>query len=167
MPYIKDKRPETMLLEGEWNVGAYKYKAPHLLEEFVQGLKEKKLIGSMCIGCGKVIIPPRNICGRCHQRMEGRITVSNWGTVVCFVTSPPVEKGKFQVFGIDPVESGLIQEGSVLIPTFVRFDGADANIVTELCNVDPKDVFIGMRVKAIWAEEPQGQLSDLVGVEPI
>ena len=167
MPYIKDERPETMLLEGEWNIGAYKYKAPHLLEEFVQGLKEKKLIGSMCIGCGKVIIPPRNICGRCHQRMEGRITVSNRGTVVCFVISPPVEKGKFQVFGIDPVESGLIQEGSVLIPTFVRFDGADANIVTELCNADPKDVFIGMRVKAIWAEEPQGQLSDLVGVEPV
>ena len=75
MPYIKEERPETISVEGEWNVGAYKYKAPRLLEEYVQGLKQKKLIGSLCPGCGKVIVPLRNICGRCHRKMDERMIV--------------------------------------------------------------------------------------------
>ena len=108
MAYLKDERPETKMLDGDWQVGFYRYKAPRHLEEFTNGLKEQKIIGTMCMGCGKVIVPPRNICGRCHRKMDERITVSNWGTITCFVISPPVEKGKFKVMGIDPVDAALI-----------------------------------------------------------
>lgn len=168
MGYLKDERPETMGVEGSWNIGSYKYKAPRLLEEFVAGLKEKKLIASVCPGCGKVIVPQRNICGRCHRRMDKRRVVSNIGTITCFIVSPPVEKGKYSVVGMDPVETGLYKEGEIIIPVFVRFDGADSNVNTVLMGVDdPKDVHIGMRVKAVWVKEPEGKLSDLEGVEPL
>lgn len=167
MPYIKEERPETITVEGEWNIGAYKYKAPRLLEEYVQGLKQKQIIGSLCLGCGKVIVPPRNICGRCHRKMDGRMVVSDKGTITSFIISPPMKKGKFQVFGIDPVETGVVEEGEVIIPVFVRFDGSDSNISSAVKGVDSKDVHVGMRVKAIWAKEPQGALSDLMAVEPL
>jgi uncharacterized OB-fold protein len=78
-----------------------------------------------------------------------------------------MEKGKLKVLGMDPVETGLIKEGEVIIPVFVKFDGADSNTDTILLNVDPKDVHIGMRVKVLWAKEPQGALSDFEGVEPV
>ena len=167
MPYIKEERPETMSVEGDWDIGAYTWKANKLMEEFVGGLKQKKLIGSLCHGCGKVIVPLRYLCGRCHRKMDGRVVVSDKGTITCFVISPPMKKGKIKVMGVDPVEAGLMQEGEVLIPVFVRFDGSDSNVSTSLIGVDPKDVHVGMRVRAVWAKEPKGQLSDLEGVEPI
>jgi uncharacterized OB-fold protein len=167
MPYLKDERPETIMVDGDWQVGAYRYKAPRLLEEFAQGLKEKKLIGSLCRGCGKVIVPPRNLCGRCHRIMDGRIVVSEKGTITCFIISPPAKKGKFKIFGLDPVEMGVIKEDEVIMPVFVQFDGSDSNVATVLYKADPEKVHIGMRVKVLWAKEPLGALSDLEGVEPL
>lgn len=167
MGYLKDERPETMMVEGDWQVGAYRYKAPRHLEEFCKGLKEKKITGTMCMGCGKVIVPHRNICGRCHRRMEERFVVSNWGTVTSFVVSPPVKKGKFKLFNMDPVDMGLIKEGEIIIPVFVRFDGSDSNVATILYNCKPEDVYIGLRVKALWAKQLNGTLADLEGVEPL
>lgn len=167
MGYIKDSRPSTMMVEGDWQVGAYKYKAPRHLEEIVANYKEHRIVGTLCMGCGKVIVPHRNICGRCHRRMEERMIVSNWGTITSFVISPPVQKGKFTLLGMDPVVTGVIKEGEVLTPCFVRFDGSDSNVATIVYNVEPKDIYIGMRVKAMWAKEPKGMLSDLDGVEPI
>jgi uncharacterized OB-fold protein len=99
--------------------------------------------------------------------MDGRKTVSDKGTITCFVVSPPIMKGKLKVIGMDPVETGLIKEGEVVIPVFVKFDGSDSNTDTILLNADPKAVHIGMRVKAVWAKEPQGALSDFEAVEPL
>lgn len=99
--------------------------------------------------------------------MDLRQTVSNWGTITCFIVSPPVQKGKFKLFGLDPVELGLINEGEVIVPVFVRFDGSDSNVATVLYNADPDKVYIGMRVKALWAKQTLGAMSDLEGVEPL
>jgi len=99
--------------------------------------------------------------------MDERVTVSNRGTVNCFVVSPPVKKGEYNVLGMDPVEMGMVEEGEVLIPVYVQFDGSYSNVATTLENVDPKDVYIGMRVQAVWKEETEGALSDLEAVEPI
>jgi len=167
MGYIKDKRPETMMVPARWEFGAARYKAHGLLAEFVDALKEKKLLGSLCTGCGKVIVPPRRICGRCHLYMDERQIVSNTGTVTCFLVSPPVAKGKFTMFGMDPIASGVLKEGEILIPAFVQFDGSDSNFALVLNDVDPEDVHIGMRVKVVWVDEPQGHLSDIEGVTPV
>jgi hypothetical protein len=156
-----------MAVEGTWNVGAYHYKAPRLLEEYTQALKEKKILGSLCRGCGKVIVPPRNICGRCHRRMDGRLVVSHRGTITSFVCSAPVIRGKYKLFGMDPVDTGVVKEGEVIIPVFVRFDGSDSNVQTLLLGSGPDKVHVGMRVQAVFAQEPKGAISDLEGVEPL
>jgi len=163
----KKKAKETMAVEGSWNVGAYNYKAPDLLPKFVEGLKDKKIMGTLCRGCGKVIVPPRNICGRCHRRMDEWIQVSEVGTIAVFVKSEPVTKGKYTVFGMDPIDMGMVKENEVIMPVFVRFDGSDSNMHTILINADPDKLHVGMRVKAVFAKEPQGALSDLEGVEPL
>lgn len=167
MPYIKEERPETLSVEGEWAYGAHEYKANTLLDEFCEGLKEKKLIGSLCLGCGKVIVPPRAICGRCHIRMEGRQVVSDKGTVVSYIVSPPMVKGKYKMLGMDPVELGIVKEGESLVPGHVRFDGSDSPYNLPILNAKAEEVRVGMRVKVVWKEGLEGKLSDIEGVEPI
>ncbi len=99
--------------------------------------------------------------------MDLKRTVSNRGTLTCYITSPPMERGKLKVLGMDPVDIGLIQEGEIIIPVFVQFDGSDSNVNTLLIGGDPETVHIGMRVEAVFAENPKGALSDLEGVKPI
>lgn len=99
--------------------------------------------------------------------MTGRRIINDWGTVTCFIVSPPATKGKFSIFGMDPVDLGLINEGEMLVPVFVRFDGSDSNVATVLYDCDPEKAHVGMRVKVKWAKEPQGFMSDLDGVVPL
>jgi uncharacterized OB-fold protein len=55
----------------------------------------------------------------------------------------------------------------VIVRFFVKFDGSDSNVATVLYNCDPDKVFIGMRVKVLWAKQTQGMMSDMEGVEPL
>ncbi|MFQ5999515.1 MAG: Zn-ribbon domain-containing OB-fold protein [Candidatus Bathyarchaeia archaeon] len=163
---IKYKTEETIATEGEWAVGEYEYKAWKHHEEFIEGFKQKKIVASICSGCGRVYVPPTYICGRCFRWMNERTVVSDKGVITSFVLSTPMRKG-MKILGMDPVEAGIVAEGEVLIPCMVKFYGSDSFIQTILLNVDPKDVKVGMKVQAVWSKKPKGRLSDLEGVEPI
>lgn len=163
----KEERKETIAVEGEWPIGDYVYKAPTLYKELTEGFKNKKIIGSLCTGCGLVYVPMRSICGRCWRKIEDRVTVSDKGTVTAFTLSQEVKKGQVKVLGFDPIEQGWLKEGERLIMVFVNFDGTDSKYITVLENAKPEEVHIGMRVRVVWKEEPEGKLSDIVGVEPI
>lgn len=164
---IKEKFEKTMVVEGEWNVGAYSWKAPvGYLDEYVKGFKEGKLIGRLCTSCGRVYLPPREICARCFTKTSKRVEVSQFGEVLAFLVSPPLEKGKVVIAGIDAVQAGFLREGEQIILAMVRFEGTSSSVVLPLLNIEPKNVRVGMKVKAKWAEERRGALSDLIGVEP-
>ncbi len=167
MGLIKDKYEKTMQVEGEWNIGAYRYKAPEgYLDEFVRNFREKRIIGTLCRGCGRVYVPPREICARCFMKIDEKVEVSQHGEVLGFLVSPPLEKGKVVIAGIDAVQAGFLKEGEQIILAMVRFEGTSSSLVLPLLNVEPEKVRLGMRVRAVWAEECKGALSDLLGVEP-
>ncbi len=167
MGLIKEKFKKTMQVEGEWDVGAYRYKAPEgYLDEFVRNFKKRKIIGTLCEGCGRVYVPPREICARCFKKITNKVEVSQYGQVLAFLVSPPLEKGKVIIAGIDVVQAGFLREGERVILAMVKFEGASSSMILPLLNVDPEKVRVGMKVKAVWAEECKGALSDLLGVEP-
>jgi uncharacterized OB-fold protein len=163
----KKVRKETIAVEGVWPVGSYVYKAPMLYQELLEGFKQKKIIGSLCTGCGFVYVPMRNICGRCWRKIDARVTVSDKGTVKSFTLSQAVKRGQVKVLGMDPVEMGWLKEGERLIMVLVNFDGTNSKYTTILLNAKPEEAHIGMRVQAVWKEKPEGKLSDIIGVEPI
>lgn len=164
---IKEKFKETSRISGDWNVGAYRWKAPKgYLDEYVAMLKEKKILGSLCKGCGRVYVPPREFCGRCFEKIEEKVIVSNYGKLLAFLVSPPLQKGKIMIAGMDVVAMGILREGETVILGIVQFDGSSSKMVLPILNTKPENVRVGMRVKAIFAEETRGQLSDLLGVEP-
>lgn len=165
---VKERFKETSRVSGDWNVGAYKWKAPKgYLDEFVAMLKEKKILGSLCKGCGRVYVPPREFCSRCFEKIEEKVIVSNYGKLLAFLVSPPLQKGKVMIAGMDVVAMGILKEGETIILGIVQFDGTSSKMVLPVLNTKPENVRVGMKVKAVFAEEPAGRLSDLVGVEPV
>ncbi|AIG96969.1 MULTISPECIES: Zn-ribbon domain-containing OB-fold protein [Archaeoglobus] len=167
MGLIKEKFEKTMQVEGEWNVGAYRWKAPvGYLDEYVKSFRERKIIGSLCASCGRVYVPPREICARCFTETAEKVEVSQYGEVLAFLVSPPLEKGKVVIAGIDAVQAGFLKEGEQIILAMVRFEGTSSSLVLPLINTEPEKVRVGMKVKAVWAEECKGKLADLIGVEP-
>lgn len=165
---IKEKFKETSRVFGEWNVGAYKWKAPEgYLDEFVAMLREKKILGSLCKGCGRVYVPPREFCSRCFEKIEEKVVVSNYGRLLAYLISPPLQKGKVIIAGMDVVAVGILKEGETIVLGIVQFDGSSSKMVLPVLNAKPEKIRVGMKVKAVFVEEPKGQLSDLAGVEPV
>ncbi|MEM2244282.1 MAG: zinc ribbon domain-containing protein [Candidatus Bathyarchaeia archaeon] len=165
---IKEKFKETSRVYGDWNVGAYSWKAPKgYLDEFIAMLKERKILGSLCRGCGRVYVPPREFCGRCFEKIEEKVTVSNYGKLLAFLVSPPLQKGKVIIAGMDVVAMDILKEGETIVLGIVQFEGSSSKMVLPVLNAKPENLRVGTRVKAVFVEEPKGQLSDLVGVEPV
>jgi len=133
----------------------YKNRVGRYLQHYLNGLKEKKILGSKCSGCGRVVVPPRSACGRCCGVMDELVELPQEGKLVnwtvCYVK---LEGGEFK--RIDPYIIGMIQ-----------LDGCDSLLSAKVLDLQPENVKIGMRVKALWKEETTGDYTDLVGFIPL
>ena len=123
----------------------YEYTAGAASSVFLHGLKQGHLIGQACSECGKVYVPPRGACPRCGVPTEGRVRVKDTGTVETFtVVHIPIP-------------------GSELKPPFVsaiiKLDGADQTTMHLVGGCDPREVRVGMRVKASWKPEAEWEYS--------
>jgi uncharacterized OB-fold protein len=49
----------------------------------------------------------------------------------------------------------------------IKLEGADTWLGGTIEGIDWHDVKIGMKVKAVWADNPEGKLSDIDHFEPI
>lgn len=147
-----EKKPELLAIVSgdaaqpyEWSVG--KYGSRPLAE-----LKEnKRFVGSKCSQCGRVLVPPRKVCGRCYVAMEEIAPVSDEGEiVVCTILQ----------FGFVDPTTGLKRP----VPygcAFIRLDGADNTLPHFLDSTDPAKVRVGARVKAVFEETRTGSIMDV------
>ena len=134
-----------------WSVGKY-------MDRYIKELKNKKLFGVKCSKCGYVYLPPRMICGSCFTKIEEWVEVSDKGTVESF-TIGQVE--------LDREVGGLKELEEPEIIGLTKHDETDSCVVHRLGEVKPEDVKIGMRVQAVWVDEPKGELIDLKYYKPI
>lgn len=133
----------------------YKNRVGKYLQNYLNGLKEKKILGSKCSGCGRVVVPPRSACGRCYGVMDELVELPQEGKLVNWtVAYVKVEGGDFKK--VDPYIIGMIQ-----------FDGCDSLLSARVLDVEPEKVKVGMKVKALWKDETGGDYSDLVGFIPL
>ena len=89
-----------------------------------------------CGNCGKVFFPPRAVCSVCHRKSIGKMECLNL-------------KGEGEVFSFTVVHEAPSQF-EILKPYMVVMVKMDEGVMltSQLINSDPKDVKIGMRVKA-------------------
>ena len=160
--------PGTPLSEGDFQKGNILFRHDEMKADFgwdtgiavgsyLAALKEGFLLGGYCQTCRKTVIPPRTVCEWCFRPMDSYVRLEDTGTVntfsLCYVT--------WDVKRIEEPE----------LPAVIEIDGASPlhGIMHKLGEVDPKDIHIGMRVKAIWKppEEREGAITDILYFKPI
>lgn len=103
-------------------------------EFFYAGLRERKLLIQRCSDCKSLRVPPRPMCGNCQSLEWGTVESSGRGTVYSYVMPqyPPLPFFEY------PYIVALIE-----LDEGVR-------IVSNLCQIAPDDVKVGMAVEVFY-----------------
>lgn len=137
--------------------GDYSWDTGVAIGKYLANLKDGVILGSYCAHCRKTVVPPRTICEWCFRPMDRYVPLKDTGTVntfsLCYVT--------WDVRRITKPET----------PAVIEIDGASPlhGIMHKLGEVDPQEIKIGMRVKAVWkpADERKGAITDILHFKPI
>ena len=99
----------------------YRYAVGKLGTQFLQGLRDGKILAGRCDGCGLVLVPPRVVCAGCYKPMHEVIEVGPRGTVMAYtvVTFPFLDPFTGEPRPL-PYAYGMI-----------RFEGADNTLQYE------------------------------------
>jgi uncharacterized OB-fold protein len=149
LEYIKKDYVKTRTMPGSWYLSSYIYKfnITHM-QPFLNKLKEKKLIANQCSGCNRVFFPPRLVCGQCLVKPDRWVDIRDTAQVATYA-----------IAYLKNPETGEIEEKPMVL---IRHDGADTCSIAQMNpNVDVKDTYIGMPIKAHWKEVASGGLMDI------
>jgi len=122
-------------------------------ERFFKEIKETgRIMGVKCPDCGRVLVPPRPVCGECFSKTEEWVQVGPKGKVIAFTSIYfPFIDGTTGKPRPIPYGAGLIQ-----------LDGAFSAINHILEEGDPEKLHIGMRVEAVLKEKREGNIGDIL-----
>ena len=137
-------------LQYAWDTG-------EAISRYLEELGQGRLIARRCRGCERVMIPPRMFCERCFRSTDEWVYVNGTGTVktfsLCYVTWDVRVLRRPQ------------------IPAVIDIDGASPGmgILHVLGKVAPKQVRVGMKVRAVWkpASKRVGSITDIAYWEPL
>jgi hypothetical protein len=103
------------------------------ISEFVQGLKEGRLLGTQCKRCGAKYLPPRAHC-KCGSDEVEWFEASKTGRLLSYtlVTFPPESMARYAPYIVAVAE---LDDGSRLL--------------AHITGVTPKTLKVGMRVQVI------------------
>lgn len=166
--------PGTPLSENDFHQGNILFNYDELKGDFawdtgvgigkyLAGFKDGLIMGSLCATCNKIVVPPRTVCEWCFRPMDEFIPLGDTGTVntfsLCYVT--------WDVKRIEEPE----------LPAVIQLDGASSlepgpimgGIMHKLGEVDPQEIYIGMRVQAVWKPpaERVGSVTDILYFKPL
>jgi uncharacterized OB-fold protein len=120
----------------------YKLTTGRAAGAFLAELANQRIVGSRCLGCGRVMVPAQDFCGTCGEEAGDLVVVASYGTVTAFT------------------------ETAAGVLAFIRLQGADTDLVHCLLGVRFADVSVGDVVAAKWAPEATGTILDIEGFGP-
>lgn len=113
------------------------YSAGKVGSRFLIELRDnRKIMGIKCPTCHQVYVPPRSTCKYCFGELSECIEVSNKGTLLTYAVA-------YQPNPVQPVEPPIAYG-------IVQLDGADTGLAHMLGEVDPAQLKVGMKVKAVF-----------------
>jgi acetyl-CoA C-acetyltransferase len=133
----------------------YEWDPGEAMGAFLEGMRDGRILGTLCTSCERTLVPPRKFCERCFRPTDEWVEVSSNGAVetfsICHVT-----------WDMKPLDVPQL-------PAVIRLDGAsNGGFLHMLGDVAPEDVSIGMRVTAIWKPlaERHGSILDISHFAP-
>ena len=134
----------------------YTNRVGEYMEKFLQGLAEKKILGIQCPECKRVLVPPRSACGQCNTRPEEWVEVQPTGVLENFT------------IGHVTIEEGEIKDlNQPVIIGMVRLDNAQSLLTARITGIKPEECKTGIRVQAVWKDQPEGTVKDLDHFEAV
>lgn len=105
---------------------------------FLAALAEHRILGTRCTSCERVMAPPQDYCPLCATETGEFLEMPQTGSLTA----------------ITRTDQGLFG--------FIQIDGANTSMVHRLID-DTKQMRVGDRVTAVWAESPTSSILDLAG----
>jgi len=131
----------------------YRFPAGAHFTRFYKEMKGSgKIMGVKCPKCGRVLVPPRPVCGECFVRTGEWVQVGPKGTVRAYTSI------NFSFIDGSTGELRPTPYGVALI----QLDKAYSTINHILEEGDPEKLYIGMRVEAVLKEEREGNIGDIL-----
>lgn len=134
----------------------YAWDAGIAMSRYLAELKNGRLIGTVCNECRRVMIPPRMICEECFRPVDGWEYLRDTGTI--------------NTFSLSHVRWDMVRLDTPQMPAVIEIDGASPGhgILHLLGDVNPSEIRIGMKVRAVWkpAEERTGSITDIMYFRP-
>ena len=146
-------KEESKVMEGLITL-PYRWSMGPVFTRFFEEFKNKKIMGTRCPQCKRVLVPARRFCSNCFEDATEWVQVSDKGTIktwslITFEFTGQAKK--------PPYIQGLID-----------LDGGDTALAHFIGGVDLTDlekakdeVKIGMRVQAKWRDKRQGNIHDI------
>ncbi len=136
-------------LQYAWDTG-------RAVGRYLQGLKEGRLLGVRCRNCERTVIPPRAFCERCFRPIEEWVELQDRGTI--------------NTFSISYVRWDAVRLEKPTLPAVIDIEGTSpkVGILHLLGEVDPQQIKVGMKVKAVWKPEAEriGAITDIQYFKP-
>ena len=123
-----------------------------VLGPFLAGLRNRQVLGGV-LADGTVVVPPPEYDPDTHDPVTELIPVGDEGVVVTWswVAEPVADQPLDRPFAF----------------ALVLLDGADAPLLHAVDVASPADIETGMRVKARWATQRVGAITDIACFEPL
>jgi len=140
-------------MDGEIHI-KYKWSLGKAGERFFTELRDhKKIMGTRCRQCGRVLVPPRIFCEECFVEDMEWVEVEPKGTLLTFGDSYFSTDGK------------RLKEPWML--GIVRLNGSDGGLIHFIGDARPEDIKIGMQMEAVFKEKPEGNIMDILYFRPV
>ncbi|UCF05827.1 MAG: Zn-ribbon domain-containing OB-fold protein [bacterium] len=153
------KKGNVLTTSWEPNL-AYAWDDGVAIGRYLAELKNGRIIGRTCYKCNRIMIPPRMFCELCFRPSDEWVYCKDTGIVntfsICHINWDASRRG--------PNEPPLI-------PAVIEIDGASKGmgILHMLSEVDPDDIKVGLKVKAVWKNpgERTGSITDILYFKPL
>ena len=132
----------------------YSYFAGRVGSSFITTIRDKnKIMGVRCNTCNKVFVPPRQTCERCLEDIR-----DNWVDLK--------DTGEISNFTVVRYDDKHLPRKAPFVMAMIKLDGADTPMAHILEGIDVDSVKVGLRVKAVFAEETTNTILDIDHFEP-
>jgi uncharacterized OB-fold protein len=141
-----------------WHPNArYAWAAGEAMSRFLEELKNGKLVATKCNQCDRILFPPRMFCEECFRDIDEWVDIKDTGTI--------------ETFSISYLDTDANRIKEPILVGVVSIDGATEKMgmMHYFDEVDPKELKIGMKVKAVWKdpEERVGSVLDIKYFKPL
>ncbi len=151
---MSEDKGDAFVIEGKMAL-PYQYFAGATGSKFIVALRdERKILGVRCEACDKTFVPPRQTCERCFSNLTDRwVEIAPTGEVTGFTVIRYAE----------PYQP----KAPPYVLALVKLDGADTPVAHLLECGKVENARVGMRVQAVFSEEPKDNILAISHFEPV